>query len=41
MAQTTPAGLTGKTDKRVGGDGSRARWIAAGSILGALAASSC
>jgi mercuric ion transport protein len=41
MPQTTPAGLAGKTDKRVDDDGSHARWIAAGSILGALAASSC
>jgi mercuric ion transport protein len=41
MPQTTPAGLAGKTDKRVGYDRSRAPWIAAGSILGALAASSC
>jgi mercuric ion transport protein len=41
MAQTTRADLAGKTAERAGDEGSRARWIAAGSILGALAASSC
>lgn len=41
MAQTTRAGLAGKAAERSADEGSRARWIAAGSILGALAASSC
>ena len=41
MAQTTRADLAGKAAERVDDEESRARWIAAGSILGALAASSC
>ena len=41
MGQTTRADLAGKAAERAGDEGSRARWIAAGSILGALAASSC
>jgi mercuric ion transport protein len=41
MAQTTRADVAGKAAERPGGAGSRARLIAAGSILGALAASSC
>lgn len=41
MAQTTRADVAGKAAERPGDAGSRARWIAAGSILGALAASSC
>lgn len=41
MAQTTRADLAGKAAERAGDEGSRARWIAAGSIVGALAASSC
>jgi len=41
MAQTRRADLAGKAAERAGDEGSRARWIAAGSILGALAASSC
>lgn len=41
MAQTTHADLTGKAAERPGNAGPRAQWIAAGSILGALAASSC
>jgi mercuric ion transport protein len=41
MAQTTRADLAGKAAERSGDEGSRARWIAAGSILEALAASSC
>ena len=41
MGQTTRADLAGKAAESAGDEGSRARWIAAGSILGALAASSC
>ena len=41
MAQTTRADLARKAAERAGDQGSRARWIAAGSVLGALAASSC
>ncbi|NJO35332.1 MAG: mercury transporter MerT [Rhodospirillales bacterium] len=41
MAQATRADLAGKAAERTGDEESRARWIAAGSILGALAASSC
>jgi len=41
MAQMTRADLAGKGAARAGDEGSRARWIAAGSIVGALAASSC
>ena len=41
MAQTTRADLARKAVERAGDQGSRARWIAAGSVLGALAASSC
>jgi len=41
MAQTTRGVLAGTGAERAGGERSRARWIAAGSILGALAASSC
>ena len=41
MGQTTRADLAGKAAERAGDEGSRAQWIAAGSILGALAASSC
>ena len=41
MAQTTRADLAGKAAGRVDDEESRARWIAAGSILGAVAASSC
>jgi mercuric ion transport protein len=41
MAQTTRADLAGKAAERSGDEGSRARWIATGSIVGALAASSC
>jgi len=41
MAQTTRADLAGKATERAGDEGSRARWIAAGGLLGALAASSC
>jgi len=39
MAQTRRADLAGNAAERA--EGSRARWIAAGSVLGALAASSC
>lgn len=41
MAQTKRAHLAGKAAERTGDEGSRARWVAAGSILGASAASSC
>lgn len=41
MVQPTRADLAGKAAEHAGDEGSRARWIAAGSILGALAASSC
>jgi mercuric ion transport protein len=41
MAQTTRADQAGEASERAGDEALRARWIAAGSILGALAASSC
>jgi hypothetical protein len=41
MVQTTRPDLDDNATERTGDEGSRARWIAAGSILGALAASSC
>jgi mercuric ion transport protein len=41
MARTTRADPAGKAVEDADEEGSRARWIAAGSILGALAASSC
>jgi mercuric ion transport protein len=41
MARTTRADLVSKAAEQVGEEETRARWIAAGSILGALAASSC
>jgi len=41
MAQTTRADLAGKAAQGAGDGGSRASWVAAGGILGALAASSC
>jgi len=41
MAHTTRVDPAVKAAERVGNAGSRARWAAAGGILGALAASSC
>src|SRR5262245_12804777 len=41
MAQTTRAHPAGKAAESAGDAGARAGWIAAGSIVGALAASSC
>jgi mercuric ion transport protein len=41
MPQTTGADLAGKGVERADAKGSRAGWIAAGSLFGALAASSC
>lgn len=41
MAHTTRSDLAAKAAEGVGAEGARTRWIAAGSILGALAASSC
>jgi mercuric ion transport protein len=41
MAQTTRADQAGEASERAGDEALRARCIAAGSILGALAASSC
>ncbi len=41
MAQTTPTELAVNATGDFGDERSRARWIAAGGILGALAASSC
>ena len=41
MARTTDAELAGKVAEGVGANQSRAGWVAVGSMLGALAASSC
>lgn len=41
MAQTTPTELAVNATGDAGDERSRARWIAAGGIVGALAASSC
>lgn len=41
MALSNETSMTGGTTDRTGSERSRARWIAAGGILGALAASSC
>ncbi len=41
MALSTEAHVTKAASDQAGGEQARARWIAAGGILGALAASSC
>lgn len=41
MALSNEASMSGGTTDRTGSERSRARWIAAGGIFGALAASSC